>query len=103
MQLVWTAAPAWTVAGFVLMVLQSGVTLATLYFFKLIVDYLTGSGGEPGAGRSVDDLVLLIGATLAVNILGNLLHAMLGHIAAVQANLVSDHMQRVVGVLGLSA
>ena len=96
LQLVWTAAPGWTVAGFMLMALQSGVTLATLYFFKLIVDYLTGSGSGPAAGRSVDDLVLLIGATLAVNLLGNLLHAMLGHIAAVQANLVSDHMQRVV-------
>jgi len=78
------------------MFLQSGVTLATLYLFKLIVDYLTRSGSIVAAQRSVDELILLIAAALAVNLLGNLLHAMLGHIGTVQANLVSDHMQRIV-------
>ena len=78
------------------MFLQSGVTLATLYLFKLIVDYLTRSGSMVAAQRSVDELILLIAAALAVNLLGNLLHAMLGHIGTVQANLVSDHMQRIV-------
>ena len=96
MRLVWTAARGWTVAGFVLMLLQSVATLATLYLFKLIVDHLTVPGGAVAAQRPVDVLFLLIAAALAVHLLGNLLQAMLAHIATVQANLVSDHMQRIV-------
>ena len=55
MRLVWSAAPGWTVASVVVMVLQSLVTLATLYLFKLIVDYLTRAGGETAAQRSVEN------------------------------------------------
>jgi ATP-binding cassette subfamily B protein len=95
-RLVWTAAPGWTVASVLVMALQSVTTLATLYFFKLIIDYLTAQGGEAAAQRSVDHLLLLIGAALAVNLFGNLLNAVLGHIGTIQANLVSDHMQRIV-------
>ena len=96
MRLVWSAAPGWTVASIVVMALQSLVTLATLYLFKLIVDYLTRAGGETAAQRSVDELIVLIGVALAINLFGNLLHAILAHISTVQANLVSDHMLRIV-------
>jgi ATP-binding cassette subfamily B protein len=93
---VWKAAPGWTVASTAVMVLQSLVPLATLYCFKLIVDYLTGLGTDSAVQRSVDELVLLIGAALGINLIGNLLNALLGHFSTVQANLVSDHMQRIV-------
>jgi ATP-binding cassette subfamily B protein len=83
-------------ASVIVMALQSLVTLATLYLFKLIVDYLTAPGGDTAARQSVDHLVVLIGAALAITVIGNLLHAVLGHINTVQANLVSDQMQRIV-------
>jgi ATP-binding cassette subfamily B protein len=93
---VWKAAPGWTVASTVVMVLQSLVPLATLYCLKLIVDYLTGLGTEPSLQRSIEELMVLIGAALGITLIGNLLTALLGHFNTIQAQLVSDHMQRIV-------
>ena len=39
---------------------------------------------------------MLLGVALAINLFGNLLSAILAHISTVQANLVSDHMLRIV-------
>lgn len=94
--LVWRSARGWMVASFVVMALQSLVPLAILYCLKLTVDYLTGHVPGSATRPSVDHLMLLIGAALAITLFGNLLSALLGHLNAVQSQLVSDHMQRIV-------
>lgn len=93
---VWAAARGWTIASVGLLVLLSVIPLATLYFFKLIIDNLTGLGAGSVGPVSSTGILPLIGAAMGVNLLGNLCSAALAHVGIVQGQLVADHMQRVV-------
>lgn len=95
-RLVWQAAPGWTAFSTVLLVVQSVVPLATLYFFKLIVDRLSGVGPATGPGSSADEALILIAAALGVAVAGILCNALLAHANTLQAHLVADQMQRLV-------
>jgi ATP-binding cassette subfamily B protein len=96
LRIVWQAAPRWTAASIVLVVIQAIVPLVTLYVLKLIVDQLTSAGADAGSGDTFESLLLLIGAAFATTLIGNLCNALIGHANTIQAHLVADHMQRVV-------
>lgn len=89
---VWQAAAKWTVAGTVLLIIQSAATLATLYIFKLVVDHLTDSTTD----AALANLLALIGAALGLTVLSNLCSALAGYASTIQTHLVADHMQGLV-------
>lgn len=93
---VWQAAPGWTIASILLLVVQSVVPLATIYVFKLVVDLLTGLSADAQGDADLPSLLNLIVAGFGVALVGNLANAMLGHVSDMQAHIVADRMQSII-------
>lgn len=93
---VWQASPWWSLACLALLLLQSVTPLATLYLFKLIVDYLTQVATHSGTTGTPSVLFEMIGYAFGIAVLGSLSNAWLGYANTAQAQLVSDHMQKLV-------
>jgi ATP-binding cassette, subfamily B, bacterial len=93
LRLIWRSAPGWTALSAVLIVVQSGTTVAGLYLVKLIVDAVSAGlapDAAPDAGfESVLLLIVLTGAVAVVGILGRSLGALA---TEAKAYLVTDHM-----------
>lgn len=93
---VWKAAPGWTTASAVLLIVQSIVPLATLYVFKLLVDHLTALSTHSHTDADLERLLAVLVAGFVVALVGNLSNAVLGHVSTMQAQVVADHMQHIV-------
>ena len=93
---VWQAAPGWTTASAVLLIVQSVVPLATLYVFKLLVDHLTALSTHSHGDADLERLLAVVLAGFGVALVGNLSNAILGHVSTMQAQVVADHMQHIV-------
>ncbi len=66
--LVWDSAAGWTVAQFVLVVVQGLLPLAVLYLMKLIVDAVTAAVAAPDPAAAFDRVILyvLVAAVIAL-------------------------------------
>lgn len=94
---VWHAAASWTALSLTLLLALSLLPLATLYVFKLLIDYLTA--GDPSAGPHNIEfgyVLALLGGAYGLIVLGSLAGVLLKHANAVQGYLVADHMQKLV-------
>ena len=89
---VWQAAPGWTVASMVLVVIQGALPLLTLYLMKLIVDAVTFALGAPDKIAAFRHVALLIGFAAGVAILNSLFQQIAGLIKESQTLKVTDHM-----------
>jgi ATP-binding cassette, subfamily B, bacterial len=94
LRLVWQSARAWTLVNLVLVVVQSVLPLVGLYLLKLVVDAISvgmvaGAGGE---AEGFDRVLLLIGLTALVTVVGLLARALGSFATEAQAALVTDHM-----------
>ena len=69
-RLVWKAAPGWTLANFILQVIQGVLPLAGLYLIKLIVDAVTLSLTSPDKGMAFKQIVSDSSKKSAVNTSG---------------------------------
>ncbi|MGB2682553.1 MAG: ABC transporter ATP-binding protein [Candidatus Competibacter sp.] len=96
LKLVWRAAPKWTLASVVFLVIQSLVPLATVYVFKLVIDQLTLPDPLLSAEAGFERLLLLLGSAFGLAVAGNFANAALGYANDIQTHLVADHMQRLV-------
>lgn len=93
---VWRSASRWTLISLALLILQGLIPLATLYLFKLVVDYLAQHQTQPPSTESYEYLFLLLGVGLGLALLSNLSSALVRHVQVIQTFLVADHMQRLV-------
>jgi ATP-binding cassette, subfamily B, bacterial len=91
--LIWRSAPGWTAVSAGLIVVQSAVTLVSLYLLKLIVDGVA-AGVDPA--RSPDaaftQVMMLIALAGAVTVVGVLARSLAGLSAEAKSHLVTDHM-----------
>lgn len=89
---VWEAAPGWTVAGVILLVLQGFLPLLALYLMKLIVDAVTFSLSAPDTTGAFRHVAVLIGFAATVAILSALLQQISSLVKETQSLKVTDHM-----------
>lgn len=94
--LVWAAAPRWTIAWLVVLLIQGVLPVATVYLTRPVVDGLAGliAGGVTPAEieRVLTLLALLAGAIL----LGGVLQTVLAWVRAVQGELVQHYVSGLV-------
>ena len=94
--LVWNAARRWTLAWFVLLVLQGLLPVVTVYLTRALVDNLVAAlqaDASWGTFKTVLPLVILMATVL---LLGELLSYATGFVRTVQAELVRDHISRLI-------
>lgn len=95
-RLVWAAAPRWTVAWFVVLLVQGVLPVVTVYLIRPVVDglaALVAGGGGWDAARPVLALLALLAATI---LLGGVLQAALAWVRGVQGDLVQNHVSGLV-------
>src|SRR5882672_4352626 len=69
LQLIWVAAPRWTMAWAILLVVQGVLPAASVYLTKLLVDSLLAAINARGAWGQVRPALILIILTAAVMLL----------------------------------
>jgi len=91
--IIWKSAPVWTAISAVLILVQSGVTLASLYLLKLIVDAVA-AGIAPDASPDVGfgSVLFLIFLAAAVTVVGVVSRSLAAMAYEAQSHLVTDHM-----------
>lgn len=96
LKLVWAATPRWTTTWGILLILQGLFPGATVYLSKQLVDGLTLAIGK-GINSESLELVLVPAALMAAILLASeLTKAGLSIIRTIQAELVRDHISRLV-------
>jgi len=90
LRLVWQSGPGWTVAGWALLIVQAVLPLVTLYLIKLIVDAVAAA--SPEKGMTFEPVVLLVGLTGGVALVGALCRSLSAFVSEGQAHAVTDHM-----------
>jgi ATP-binding cassette subfamily B protein len=95
---VWQAAPSWTIASLVLVVIQGALPLLALYLMKLIVDAVTFSLGAPDKVAAFRNVALLICLAAGVALFKALCQLIAGFVKESQTLAVTDHMYDVLHV-----
>lgn len=90
----WEAAPAWTAASLVLLVLQSLLPLASLYLMKLVVDAVTLSLQTHNPDMTT--VLRLIAGLGGVTLLGTVCGSLAALVGETQGQIVTDHVQSVI-------
>jgi ATP-binding cassette subfamily B protein len=90
--IVWQSAPGWTLASFVLLIVQGVLPLLLLYLMKLVVDAVTTGLAAPDKGVAFRQVALLIGLMGAVTLVGALCRSLAGLVSEAQSQVVTDHM-----------
>lgn len=98
--LVWQAAPRWTAAWAILLVIQGLLPVATVYLTRALVDNLTAtSAAAPTATLTwavLQPTLWIVALMVVVLLLGEALRSLAGYVRTVQAELVRDHIGRLI-------
>ncbi|HEX2521373.1 MAG TPA: ABC transporter ATP-binding protein, partial [Terriglobia bacterium] len=94
--LITTAAPRWTIAWAVLLVLQGVQPLAIVYLTKLLVDSLVSAANSGGDWATVRPVLVLVGLTIGVTLLADLLQSTSELVRTTQSELVQDYIKGLV-------
>lgn len=89
--LVWAAAPRWTLAWAVLLVLQGLLPAATVYLTRALVDGLV-TALDGGGWQRVGPSLVVAGLMAGVVLLGELLRSASGYVRTAQSELLQDHI-----------
>jgi len=93
LSLVWQSAPKWTIASAFLIVLQGILPLVSLYFMKLIVDYVTvGVNSSASKEAVLGHIFVLISLSASVALLTSLSRSASSLVSEAQTSQVSDHI-----------
>ena len=92
LRFVWEAAPGWTFASLVLVIIQGALPLLALYLMKLIVDAVTLALTAPDKVAAFRHVVFLIGLAAVVGLFNALWQLMASLVKEAQALAVTDHM-----------
>ena len=91
-QMVWQAAPLWTLANAVLLLARSVLPLLTLYLVKLIVDLVA----SPNAATALAHAWWLLAGLGGVAVLNAVLTSIGSFVNEMQTQIVSDYVQQVI-------
>ncbi len=92
LRLVWAAARGWTVAWIVLLVIQGGLPVSTVYLTRLLVDRLMELMGSGGGWDALWPALLPVVAMSGVMLLTVLLRSGAGYIRSAQSELLKDYI-----------
>lgn len=95
-RLIWGAAKGWTLAWAILLVVQGIVPVALVYLTKLLVDSLVIAIGSHGSWQYVRPALVWTIITGGVMVLSDSLDSVSDWIRTAQAELVQDHIKRLV-------
>ena len=90
--LVWQVARPWTIAWFVLLVVQGLLPAATVYLTKLVVDGVVIALKNGGAGPHARAVLILVAALAGVMLLLEVARGASGWVRTVQAEFLQDHI-----------
>ncbi len=96
LRLIWTAAPGWTLAWVILLVVQGGLPAATVYLTKLLVDSLVVTIEARGSWESVQLTLILAGLMAGIILLTEFLQSASEWIRTAQTELIQDHIRAVI-------
>ena len=96
LRLVRKAAPGWTIAWAILLVIQGLLPAALVYLMKVMVDALVGAKNSGGAWPQVRHALVLVALTAASYLVIELLQGMIEWIRTAQAELVQDYIKSLV-------
>jgi ATP-binding cassette subfamily B protein len=96
MRLIWSAAPKWTAAWGVLLVVQGLIPVAVVYLTKLLVDNLVKAVSGGGSAAEIRQVFIIAVATAAVMLLAQSLDSITEWVRTAQSELVQDHIKRLV-------
>src|SRR2546421_12416391 len=85
LQLIWAAAPSWTMAWAILLVVQGALPAASVYLTKLLVDSLLAAINARGAWGQVGPALVLIILTAAVFVLMEFLQSAIEWVRTAQS------------------
>ena len=94
--LIWTAAPRWTVAWAILLLVQGILPLASVLLIKLLVDSLVAAANAGADWTQLRPVVVLIGLTIGVMLLTELLQSAIDFVRTAQSELVQDYIKGLV-------
>ena len=96
-RLVWESCARWTLAGFILLLLQGTIPLLSLYLIKLIVDSVAAGSAAAAAPQSAQpdfgSILLLISLAAALALLAAVCRSAGSVVNEAQVGMVSDHVQ----------
>lgn len=95
-RLIWTAAPRWTVAWAVLLIVQGIQPLAAVYLIKLLVDRLVKAANSGGDWTQVRPAIVLVALTIGVMLLAEVLQSVSDLVRTAQSELVQDYIKGLV-------
>ncbi len=95
-RLIWTAAPRWTVAWAVLLIVQGIQPLAAVYLIKLLVDRLVKAANSGGDWTHVRPAIVLVALTIGVMLLAEVLQSVSDLVRTAQSELVQDYIKGLV-------
>ncbi|HEY9875195.1 MAG TPA: ABC transporter ATP-binding protein [Candidatus Obscuribacterales bacterium] len=90
--LVWAAAPKWTVAWVILLIVQGILPAATVYLTKVVVDSLVAAMKAGASWESVQIFLIPVAFMGAILVLKEALQGALTWIRTVQAELMQDYI-----------
>jgi len=94
--LVWAAAPRWTAAWFVLLVVQGLLPAATVYLTRALVNSLVLVVDSHGDWAAIRPALLVALLMALVMLLSQLLGSLAGWVRTAQGELVADHIAGIV-------
>ena len=95
-QLIWTAAPRYSVGWLLLLIIQGLHPVALVYLTKLLVDGLIAAKEAQGEWTAVQHALLLLVVTGAVMLLDEVLQSASSQIRTAQSELVNDHIKSLI-------
>ncbi|MCB0131446.1 MAG: ABC transporter ATP-binding protein, partial [Caldilineaceae bacterium] len=94
--LVWASARGWTLLWFLLLVVQGLLPVVSVYLTRALVDGLVAALGESVDLAAFRPVLWIIAAMAGVMLLTELLRSVSTYVRTVQAELVQDHISRLV-------
>ena len=95
-RLIWQAAPSWTLLWAILLVGQGLLPLASVYLAKLVIDSLVRAIKTGGGWAHMRPTLILIGLSLSVIILTDLLQSLTDLARTAQSEFVQDYIKGLV-------
>jgi ATP-binding cassette subfamily B protein len=96
LRLIWEAAPGWTVAWALLLLIQGFLPAANVYLTRLLVDSLTVALGGGVEWSRIQPTVAVAGLMALVMLLSQLAQGLLEWVRTGQAELIRDHLAALV-------
>jgi len=95
-RLAWAAAPSWTLAWMLLLIVQGGLPAATVYLSRLLIDNLVAAIDSGGAWEQVRPVVVIAVLTAGAVLLTVVLQSVITWVRTAQAEFVQDHLSELI-------